>query len=477
MPRLPILDDNDKIPAEFLSADLGTDADIAAYINDTNSSTRAALSATFAPQSAASDRRVLTGGSPGASAVNIVQGNAANAAATDLGGAVVLGGGTDVNNNVVGGDGSATVGTATPNAAQTGTGAHYSVVGGYDNVAGGLASIVLGFHNYTEIGTTHCTIGGGSFQKATGGADYATIAGGTGHKVSGDGSTIGGGHNNEATGLDATVAGGVSNQALAQFAVVTGGTTNVAKNPSSVVNGGNTNSAKGDSSVIGGGTQNVIGHDTNATWGTYSCIGGGFQNIVGTTAQAQYATLGGGRGNSIQTDYGTVPGGRENQVKTRNFGHASGYGAVADKYAQHVQASGYFAAAGDAQASTMTPRIQTTDATPRALLLDGANWKMGMTASGNLWAFTGLVVAHRTGTTGDNAAWKIEGALARDASATGRLIGTPTVTMLGSEGTASGWTVAVTTNASGELVITCTGEASKTVRWVARVDLVEVAGA
>lgn len=480
------LDGTGRIPDAKMPTRLGADKvaalDNSGRVPDANMPTRLgadALAATYAPKATeakVSDRFVTPGGSPGASAVNVKQGNAANAIASDLGGATVLGGGTDTQNNVIGGDG-ANVGTATANTTQLGTSAHYSVVGGYDNSAGGLASIVLGFHNKTEIGSTHGTVAGGSFQEILTGSDYGTIGGGTGHTLSGDGGTIAGGVNGTLSGDHAAIGGGTGNTVTGARSVVAGGTGNNAKGANSGILGGSTNLNYGDSAVIGGGTSGQLGHLTNTAWGTYSVIGCGFQNLLGTTAQAQYATLGGGRANSIQKDYGVIPGGRENAVITRDFGQASGHGAVADKHGQNARAAGYFAEAGDAQRSELIARRQTTDATPTALLLDGANWAAGMSKSGNLWAFTGLVVAHRTGATGENAAFKIEGALTRDATATGRLIGTPTVTMLGSEGTASAWVVAVTTNGSGQLIITVTGAAAKTIRWVASVTLCEVAGA
>jgi hypothetical protein len=421
-----------------------------------------------------SDRRVIAGGTPGADAINIFQGHAANDVATDLGGVVVLGGGTAPNNNIGGGDGTATVGTATPNVASLGTGAHYSLVGGYDSVAGGLASIVLGFHNYTAPTSTHGTISGGSFQKVEPGADYATISGGSTNKANGDGSTIGGGTNNETNGAHATVAGGATCKALAQFATAAGGTTNTANNPSSVVSGGGNNNARGDSSAIGGGGTNTLGTVANPTWGTYSLIDGGFSNNLGTTAQANYAVIGGGRANSVQTDFGTVLGGRENVVSTRNFGQASGMGAVADKYGQDARASGYFTVAGDAQTSVLVARRETTDATPAELLLDvAASWRLDMAAN-TTWAFSALVVARRADVDGENAAYKVEGCIKRDAAAASTLVGTPVVTVI-AESTVA-WDIAATANASGRLIFTVTGDAAKTIRWVARIQLAEVTG-
>ena len=426
---------------------------------------------------ASPNREVLPGGSPGATAVNIVEGNQNNAIGTDVGGGTIVGGGTDTQNNIIGLRDTSTIGTANPNVATNDTGAHYSVVGGYDSGAGGLASIVLGFHNYTEVGTTHGTTSGGSFQAIKGTSDYATIGGGTGNTISGDadGATIAGGQANTVSGQQGVIAGGSTNTVSGTRSVIAGGINGVATGANSGIVGGSGCKNYGDSAFIAGGTSQQLGSNVNAAWGTYSYMGGGLLNLLGTTAQAQYGVVGGGRANQVQTDYGTVLGGRENVVKTNNFGQASGYGAVADKYGQNARAAGYFAAAGDAQISDLVLRASTTSATAAALRLDGANWKALMSLSGNLWAFSGHVVAHRTDVAGDNAAFKIEGALTRDATATGRMLGAPTVTQIGAEGTAAAWTVAITTNGSGELVITVTGEAGKTIRWVAGVRLTEVA--
>lgn len=217
------------------------DAAVSALVSDTTSATRGQLNAAIADSPKVADRRVTPGqGAYGATAVNVVQGHEGNEVASDVSAAVIGGGGQDGYNNVVGGDGSATVNTSTPNASQTGTNANYSVIfGGYDNVAGGLASVIGGFHNYTALGTTHGTILGGSANKITKPGDtndYSTIGGGTGNTASGTVSTIGGGQNNTASGTGATVLGGTANTASGdQSATV--GSNNLASGTSALAMG------------------------------------------------------------------------------------------------------------------------------------------------------------------------------------------------------------------------------------------------
>lgn len=158
---------------------------------------------------AAGDRRVQTSTNPSASQYpNLVAGYQGNAIAADLYGTTILGGGTANQENVIGGDGTATVGTSTPNVPSLGTGANLSVItGGYDNVAGGLASIISGFHNMTGLDATHGTIGGGSLQRITN-SDYATIGGGTDNQINGGtNSTIAGGRGIRITATNAFAVG------------------------------------------------------------------------------------------------------------------------------------------------------------------------------------------------------------------------------------------------------------------------------
>lgn len=171
-------------------------------------------------------------GAQGATAVNNVSGHPDNAVADDLSAATIVGGGQTGYNNVIGGA-PTNVGTALTNVCIEGTNAHYSCIsGGYDNVAGGLASAIRGYHCYTAIGSTHGTINGGSYNRITkpgaGTQDYSTISGGTNNEAAGGGSTIGGGLNNLASGTGATIPGGSGNTASGNQSYVPGGSNNLA---------------------------------------------------------------------------------------------------------------------------------------------------------------------------------------------------------------------------------------------------------
>lgn len=94
----------------------------------------------------------------------IIASTATDAIASDVSRGIILSGGTTGYNNVIGGDGSATVGTTTPNTTSAGTVANVSLVGGYDNVAGALSSKIISDHSYVGIDATtgHNAIYGGS---------------------------------------------------------------------------------------------------------------------------------------------------------------------------------------------------------------------------------------------------------------------------------------------------------------------------
>lgn len=335
----------------------------------------------------AGDRRVAAGGgAPGADAVNVVSGHADNAVASDISAATIGGGGDNNYNNVIGGDGSATVNTSTPNATSTGTNANYSTIdGGYDNVAGGLASSIRGHHNYTALGTTHGSINGGSVNKITkpgASNDYSTIGGGTANEASGGTNTISGGSSNVASGTGATIGGGVSNTAS----------------------------------------------------GNQACIPGGANNQASATSSV-----------------------------------ALGNRAVAREGGQVAQATTMFAAAGDQQTSVRVAGLTTTDATVTTFQMEAA---FPVSSS---QVYSCHLVA-REPATGDTKAWRIDGVLRRGSSgAVVEVGGAPTPTALGADAGASTWAVA-TLGGTGTMNLRVTGQAAKTIRWVARFEFTEVAG-
>jgi len=420
---------------------------------------------------------------------NIIAGDSGNKIASDLGSCTIGGGGRPGWENVIGGV-VTNVNTGLGNAVATGTNANYSVItGGYDNVAAGLASVISGFHNYTTTATTHGTISGGSIHKILAG-DYNLIAGGQINEITAgdycsiggggsnlinlpageDGSTIAGGFDNTITKRYATIGGGFGSTASGIGGTVAGGRINTASGDDSTVSGGNTNSAGGNFSAIGGGNLNTI---TNTTNGGYCFIGSGLSNAMAASASARFSVIAGGRANTINAEYGAIPGGRENSV-TAEGGSAVGYGAVSNVPGMHAYAGGYFSAAGDAQASHTVLRRQTTDATTTELRAGSTVGSRLTLANDSVYTFSVLVVARNTGAD-EGAGYKIAGCMQRTAGGTVSMIGSATVTVFGE--TAAAWDATVVAdNTNKTLQVNVTGEAGKTINWVADVRLVSVTG-
>jgi len=352
----------------------------------------------------------------------------------DVGTSYVAGGAPNYE-NVVGGN-LANVDTPTSNltgaAALTGEDGNWNfLLGGYDTVVNGWANAVVGFHSKVYPGVNHCVIAGGSRHTMQSGAYYGTISGGSGHIVGGASATVSGGSTNTASGNNSVVSGGNNNQATGSATTVSGGSTNTASGNNSVVVGGNSNTASGLSSTAVGGQTN-----------TASGIG---------------AAIPGGRSNTAAGDYSS----------------AHGYGAVATNFAEDAFAANSFATPGDAQASRMVLFRQTTDATASDLRLNNAT--PALCPENTTWVFRALVVARYTDADGENATWEVRGAYKRDTGNTGALVGTPTVTSLGANG-GNTWTLTVGSYSTGYLRLIGTGEAAKTIRWVANLEVTQVQG-
>jgi hypothetical protein len=141
-------------------------------------------------------------------------------------------------------------------------------------------------------------------------------------------------------------------------------------------------------------------------------------------------------------------------------------------------AGGNFATPGDAQEGSYLLRRITTDATAAVVLsADGAapgSTTQPVMPNNSVYAFDILVSARRTDSA-DYGAWRIVGAIKRDANAASTaLAGTPTVTTIATPSGA--WTApaAVADTTNGGLQITVAGAAAQTVRWVAKVMTTEV---
>jgi len=121
--------------------------------------------------------------------------------------------------------------------------------------------------------------------------------------------------------------------------------------------------------------------------------------------------------------------------------------------------------------------VSTTTATPAVLTKDGGAAGAGnsiVIPSDTTWGFNISVVARRTDADNESAFYKFEGCIDNNAGTTA-LVGTPVKTII-AEDTAA-WDVTITANNTlNSLVITATGEASKTISWKAKVEIIEITG-
>lgn len=162
--------------------------------------------------------------------------------------------------------------------------------------------------------------------------------------------------------------------------------------------------------------------------------------------------------------------------------HSEGMESSAIRWAQHSKGSGKFSAVGDAQLANFVARRSTTDATASILSFDASGTVTASGAATNVltlavaraFKFRVEVIARRTDTEGTIAGWTIEGVIARETGGNARIVGANITTKWADTG-ASTWTVTCTADTTNQcLAITATGEAAKTVRWVAALYTVEV---
>ena len=141
--------------------------------------------------------------------------------------------------------------------------------------------------------------------------------------------------------------------------------------------------------------------------------------------------------------------------------------------------SGQFAAAGDAQAVVYVLRRQTTDATQSVVTTNGSAESASNTMvmpNDTTWGFRVTIAARRADVDGESASYEFKGSIKRDTNAASTaVVGSVTKNIYAESTTA--WDVDVdaeTTN--GSLRVQVTGEAAKTIRWVAHVEIIQSSG-
>jgi Pectate lyase superfamily protein len=245
-------------------------------------------------------------------------------------------------------------------------------------------------------------------------------------------------------------------------AVIGGGLRNTASGPTTTVSGGQSNSASATWATVGGGQSNTAS-------GSTASVGGGQSNA----ASANWATVGGGQSNTASGIQSWIPGGLS--ADTRNA------------YGKGAWASGTIGAAGDAQAGEQVLRRQGADAT--AIRLTADNTAPGNANTANLpnngtYLVRLMAIARQTGgtagTVGDSAAWEVAALVRRGANAASTVLvggGGALVAPAFSDAGAAAWRLSVAADTTaGGLAVLGTGEAAKTVNWVARILSVEAVG-
>jgi hypothetical protein len=260
--------------------------------------------------------------------------------------------------------------------------------------------------------------------------------------ASGSNATIGGGRRNTVAGSDAVVAGGFANSASSTSDTVAGGSTNTASGGTSTVAGGTTNTASGQHGAIGGGSSNTAS-------GVGSAVPGGTNN----TSDGSRSIVSGYLGNARGIEGPSV--------------HSSG--------------NPFSSSSGSAQAMKLVVAGQTSNATPQVITVTGSSSGNGtnqlVLPNSSAYLVSGMMVS-RQDATGDTKSWTFSAHIRRGANAAATaLVAAVTPTVVAADAGASSWTFTVTADTTnGALLVTVTGEAAKTLRWVCSMDSVQVVG-
>jgi len=280
------------------------------------------------------------------------------------------------------------------------------------------------------------------------------------------------------------VVGGGNNQATGAYSFIGGGgdagtaaNRNTASGDWSTIAGGWKNTASGEAAFVGGGGSFGGGVSGNTASGTSSFVGAGYGNSAGGYA----STTVGGSSNTTGNNYSFIGGGNNNTASAVAASIVGGaYGTVRSIVGmQTIPACSAPIAStqGVSQSSVLVLARQTTDATATVLTSNtsAASGTNQVTLPNNsAYTFRGEVVSGVTGG-GDSKSWTIEGLIKRGANAAATTLVGSTVTSMYADVGAATWTIALaadTTN--GSLRVTFTGQASTTIRTVARINTVEM---
>lgn len=328
--------------------------------------------------------------------------------------------------------------------AGTGSGSDYAVAIGYHSDATGYLAMAIGGNSPQATGTSAVAIGGSTIASGNGSvAIHEAYSSGTDSlamNITTNSSSYG------ATGAN-SIAIGKQASASSTEAVAIGGNFQTASATYSSTIGGTFNTNQGSRAIIAGGQSNTI------------------------DIAAQYSVIVGGNNNNVTGDRGVIVGGSHNEANASHT-FATGQYAKAAEIGKLARATGRFSADGDAQGGQFILRADTTDATATVLTTNNstaASTNQIVAASDTCITFDGTITAMQNGAQA-YASWRIEGLLVNDGGTT--TLANSATTVISN---ADGWGMALSAdNTNNALAITCTGEASHNIRWVANIRTSEV---
>lgn len=140
-----------------------------------------------------------------------------------------------------------------------------------------------------------------------------------------------------------------------------------------------------------------------------------------------------------------------------------------------VQANGRFASSGDAQVGRYLLRTTTINAVPTIAYVDGTAGNVQIALTDNsTWTFRITVTGHRTDVNDGHAGYELKGVIYRESgAATTAIQGKVSKTLIAESNTP--WDANVMADTiNGGITVTVTGQAGKTIRWLALVETVEI---
>ena len=218
----------------------------------------------------------------------------------------------------------------------------------------------------------------------------------------------------------------------------------------------------------------IITDGTNVSWDfVYKLYKENLGTYVSPTASGTNA-ISIGTSNVSSGLESVVLGGSSN-TSSSTYSSSIGNNSKSNLYGGFAQSSGSFSTQGDSQTRVLVMRVVTTNNTSTEMFLDGSSQRLVL-PDDTTWQFRISIVSRRTDANNESAGYELVGVIDRNTGVgTVALVGTRTRTTVAEDNIA--WQVdcnADTTN--GSLRVLVTGENGKTIRWVARVELVEVTG-